>query len=71
MRRLAALYPQETISAEIIDAELAEATAPRAARGRRRAVGPEPLSAAMERHIRQFLAAHRRTGCRCTTSTTG
>jgi two-component system nitrogen regulation response regulator GlnG len=58
MRRVAALHPQETIGAEIIDAELAEAAAvpdpvqPSAA-------GPEPLSSAVERHIRQFLAASR------------
>ena len=57
MRRLAALYPQEMITAEVIHAELVEASYP----------GPdpvgeaaaEPLSRAVERHIRQFLAAHR------------
>ena len=68
MRRLAALYPQETIGAEIIEVELAEAR--RFAAGLpAEPAGPEPLSAAVERHIRQFLAASR-TGCRCTTSTT-
>ncbi len=57
MRRLAALYPQEAISAEVIEAELAEATAPAAPGTPAAASGPEPLSAAVERHIRQFLAA--------------
>jgi two-component system nitrogen regulation response regulator GlnG len=55
MRRLAALYPQETITAEVIDIELAEAApiteAPASS-------GPEPLSRAVERHIRTFLSAH-------------
>lgn len=55
MRRLAALCPDETISAEAIDAELADAApvAEPAATS-----GPEPLSRAVERHIRQFLATH-------------
>jgi two-component system nitrogen regulation response regulator GlnG len=56
MRRLAALYPQEVISAEVIEAELKEATpaaeVPATAES-------EPLSAAVQRHVRQFLAAHR------------
>jgi two-component system nitrogen regulation response regulator GlnG len=57
MRRLAALYPQETITAEVIAAELQESgpnLEPVASSG-----GPEPLAAAVERHIRQFLAATR------------
>ena len=55
MRRLAALYPQETITAEAIHAELADlsldgdAVSP---------AGPENLAGAVERHIKQFLAAH-------------
>jgi two-component system, NtrC family, nitrogen regulation response regulator GlnG len=56
MRRLAALYPEETITAEVIGAELAEAApedTPASAPS-----GPEPLSQAVERHIRHFLAAH-------------
>ena len=57
MRRLAALYPQETINADVIAAELQENggidEAP-ASSG-----GPEPLAIAVERHIRQFLAASR------------
>ncbi|MDT7950080.1 MAG: nitrogen regulation protein NR(I) [Acetobacteraceae bacterium] len=57
MRRLAALYPQETINAEVIAAELQEsggATEAPSSGG-----GPEPLATAVERHIRQFLAASR------------
>ena len=57
MRRLAALYPQETIGEEVIAAELAEApSAVDAAPG-----GPvqATLAAAVEKHIRQFLAASR------------
>ena len=57
MRRLAALYPQETIGAEVIHAELAD---PGAANDTPHAGNaPEPLAAAVERHIRQFLAASR------------
>jgi two-component system nitrogen regulation response regulator GlnG len=58
MRRLAALWPEEIITAEAIRAELAKAQ-----------VEPEPpvpahemqepLARAVERHVRQFLAAHR------------
>ena len=58
MRRLAALYPQETITADVIHAELADpgagADAAPAGSGT-----PEPLAAAVERHIRTFLAASR------------
>jgi two-component system, NtrC family, nitrogen regulation response regulator GlnG len=55
MRRLAALCPQEVISAEIIDAELAEAAPSPEAPAQ---TSPETLAKAVERHIRQFLAAH-------------
>ena len=61
MRRLAALCPDEVIGAAVVQAELADVEphgAPAAA-APAAAVGPEPLSAAVERHIRQFLAAHR------------
>jgi two-component system nitrogen regulation response regulator GlnG len=55
MRRLAALCPQETITADVVDSELSE-TAP--AMDAPSAAGPEPLARAVERHIRQFLSAH-------------
>ncbi len=58
MRRLAALYPQEGISAEIVAAELAEAAAG-GLDGLDAPSGPEPLAQAVERHIRQYLAAAR------------
>ncbi len=56
MRRLAALYPQEIITEEVIAAELYETgmDASPAADGNGMA---EPLATAVERHIRQFLAA--------------
>ncbi len=56
MRRLAALYAQETITDEVIGIELLEtgidAEQPHSG-------SPEPLALAVERHIRQFLAASR------------
>ena len=58
MRRLAALYPAEVINGEVISAELTEAGAPEEAEFNGDA-GPEPLARAVERHIRQFLAAQR------------
>ena len=57
MRRLAALYPQETITAEVIAAELQESD--NADNSAPSVGGSEPLAAAVERHIRQFLAANR------------
>ncbi len=56
MRRLAALYAQETITDEVIGIELLEtgADAEQPHSG-----SPEPLALAVERHIRQFLAASR------------
>ena len=57
MRRLAALYPQETISAEVVAAELSD---PSQSAELPTVAGPsEPLAQAVERHIRQFLAAGR------------
>ena len=56
MRRLAALYPQEVIGAEVIDIELKEAAPPADVAA---PSDPDPLATAVERHIRQFLAAHR------------
>ncbi|MBV9537628.1 MAG: nitrogen regulation protein NR(I) [Acidisphaera sp.] len=66
MRRLGALYPQETITAEVIAGELADAAAPPLAAAPPEPqpgrdvppAGAEPLARAVERHIRQFLAAH-------------
>jgi two-component system nitrogen regulation response regulator GlnG len=57
IRRLAALYPQETITAEVIQNELAEASSPAEVEAAH--AGPEPLARAVERHITQFLNAHR------------
>ena len=61
MRRLAALCPDEVINGEAVQAEIADVepvgSAPAATL--LSAEGPEPLSVAVERHIRQFLAAHR------------
>jgi two-component system nitrogen regulation response regulator GlnG len=54
MRRLAALYPQETIGAEVIAAELAD-VAPAQEAGPE--ATPTSLSAAVEGHLRKFLAA--------------
>ncbi len=70
MRRLAALCPDEVITAETVLPELHDGeghhdmsgTAPAAASHgvpQAAGAGPEPLSRAVERHIRQFLAAHR------------
>ena len=61
MRRLAALCPDEVIGAEAVQAEIAEVepAGPAPAVAVPAAEGTEPLSVAVERHIRQFLAAHR------------
>ena len=53
-RRLAALYPQETITAAVIDAELSQ---PAMVSGGRRAAGEEGLSAAVERHLASYFAS--------------
>ena len=59
MRRLAALCPEETITGDIVNTELAEAAPPAIlAPGQPVRDGPETLSRAVERHIRDFLAAH-------------
>jgi two-component system, NtrC family, nitrogen regulation response regulator GlnG len=65
MRRLAALCPDEVIGAASIRAELTEAEPPPPANqpaesgGGAGAAAGEPLARAVERHIKQFLAAHR------------
>src|ERR1700712_3147715 len=59
MRRLAALYPQETITGEVINVELSDiAQDSESHTGNGAASGTEKLAGAVERHIRQFLAAH-------------
>ncbi|MGH7061695.1 MAG: sigma 54-interacting transcriptional regulator, partial [Stellaceae bacterium] len=57
MRRLAALYSQEVIEAAIVEAELGGA--PAAADPEQAGAGGEGLSGAVERHIRDYFAAHK------------
>ncbi len=56
VRRLAALYSQEVIGVDVIEAELAEASPAQAAA---EADGEENLSSAAERHLRDYFAAHK------------
>ncbi|MBB2169552.1 nitrogen regulation protein NR(I) [Gluconacetobacter aggeris] len=56
MRRLAALYPQETITGDLIDQELVEASHDQEAETTE-ILAKEPLADAVARHIRHFLAA--------------
>jgi two-component system, NtrC family, nitrogen regulation response regulator GlnG len=59
MRRLAALCPDEVIGAEVVEAELADPLpAAGLAVSAPQAGGPETLASAVERHIKEFLAAH-------------
>ena len=53
-RRLAALYPQETITAAVIDAELAQ---PACCRSTEEPRAEEGLSAAVERHLATYFAS--------------
>ena len=53
-RRLAALYPQETITAAVMEAELAQPTVPLGGIEESRA--DESLSAAVERHLSAYFA---------------
>ena len=55
VRRLAALYSQETIAAGIIEAELGGADPQGASAG---VVSDDSLGAAVERHLRDYFAAH-------------
>ncbi|AWK87045.1 nitrogen regulation protein NR(I) [Azospirillum thermophilum] len=56
VRRLAALYSQEVISLDVIEAELADATpAPQVAEEPQN----EGLSSAVERHLKDYFAAHK------------
>ncbi|HEX5321536.1 MAG TPA: nitrogen regulation protein NR(I) [Stellaceae bacterium] len=55
LRRLAALYPQEQIGAEIVEIELDEASATVPAAD----ANGEGLAAAVERHIHDYFVAHK------------
>jgi two-component system nitrogen regulation response regulator GlnG len=55
VRRLAALYAQEVIGAEAVAAELTDAVPP----GDAEAPASEGLSAAAERHLRDYFEAHK------------
>jgi two-component system nitrogen regulation response regulator GlnG len=55
VRRLAALYPQETITAPIIEAELQPANQPAPTIASDR---PETISASMERHMAGYFASY-------------
>ncbi|HSR71651.1 MAG TPA: nitrogen regulation protein NR(I) [Kiloniellales bacterium] len=57
IRRLAALYSQETIDVEIVRAELAEA-APESPPGSNRQESAESLGSAVERHLKDYFFAH-------------
>jgi two-component system nitrogen regulation response regulator GlnG len=57
MRRLAALCPTEVIGADSIATELAD-VAPPPAQAAAPSTTPDTLAKAVERHIREFLAAH-------------
>jgi two-component system nitrogen regulation response regulator GlnG len=60
MRRLAALYPQEQIGGDVVAAELAEAAAPPPASVAEADAAPrDALASAVERHVRQVLAAQK------------
>ncbi|MFN7000197.1 MAG: nitrogen regulation protein NR(I) [Elioraea tepidiphila] len=58
MRRLAALYPQETIGEDVIGAELAEAAPPLPAAASAPAE-PESMAQSVERHLRAYFASHK------------
>ncbi|MCS6853191.1 MAG: nitrogen regulation protein NR(I) [Elioraea sp.] len=60
MRRLAALYPQETIGEEVIAAELAASEFPeRAPAASEQPTEAESMAQAIERHLRAYFAAHK------------
>ncbi len=58
VRRLAALYSQDLIGTDVIEAELAE-TAPDAAAGPASAGEDESLGEAIERHLKRYFDAHK------------
>ena len=55
IRRLSALYSEDTIGVDIIEAELAETTDPPTGETRPQS---EALSEAVERHLREYFSAH-------------
>jgi two-component system nitrogen regulation response regulator GlnG len=57
VRRLAALYSEETIGVDIVETELADAT--ETGSGMAPAAGGEGLAGAVERHINDYFAAHK------------
>jgi two-component system nitrogen regulation response regulator GlnG len=58
VRRLAALYSQEVIGVDVVEAELAE-TSPGAAEAATGATDGEGISQSVERHLRAYFDAHR------------
>jgi Response regulator containing CheY-like receiver, AAA-type ATPase, and DNA-binding domains len=58
VRRLAALYTQEVIGVDVIEAELAQAVPPPAAPG---PIEAESLGLAVEKHLREYFGAHKTT----------
>ena len=56
VRRLAALYPQEVIGLDVVEAELADSATPPAIA---RDLPNEGLGAAVERHLKEYFAAHK------------
>ncbi len=58
VRRLAALYSQEVIGMDAIEAELAEALPPIRSAG---SIETDSLGAAVERHLRDYFGAHKNT----------
>ena len=60
VRRLAALYPQETITAPIVEAELQPASAPAGFASPAASERAETLSGSVERHLTQYFGGFRR-----------
>ena len=58
MRRLAALCPEETITAEVIAVELTDVVPRTEPVAGVTETGPETLARAVERHIKEFFATH-------------
>ena len=61
MRRLAALCPEETITADVVAMELVDAAPPvemQTAASTQSPAGPETLARSVERHIKEFFVTH-------------